>query len=226
MTNAIWYSFFLEIGSKSIAVLTVAWIVALALRRSSAAVRHLLWVAAFAALLALPVLALVLPALRLPVASSLLQTGLVFQANASSGALLAAGHAAQQTGATLSHSNACAAKLAPSVGSGMGVGSVTEPWANARRLAGDGTFSTKCKSVPDSRFRFVAQLVRDPADDRSTRIAAGQYAHGIRTVSRDCFSTGRRRGLESGAPPNCRPARTGARAPRGFRNTFVGALRF
>ena len=41
---------------KSTLVLALAWLVALALRRRSAAARHIVWTAAFAALLALPLL--------------------------------------------------------------------------------------------------------------------------------------------------------------------------
>jgi TonB family protein len=49
---------------KSTFVLAAAWIVAFALRRRSAAARHLVWTAAAAALLALPLLSVSLPALR------------------------------------------------------------------------------------------------------------------------------------------------------------------
>jgi TonB family protein len=52
---------------KGTAVLAVTWVAALALRRRSAAARHLVWTAAAAALLALPLLATVLPALRVPI---------------------------------------------------------------------------------------------------------------------------------------------------------------
>jgi TonB family protein len=51
---------------KGTAILGVAWLTALALRKRSAAARHLVWTAAAAALLALPLLALILPALRVP----------------------------------------------------------------------------------------------------------------------------------------------------------------
>ncbi len=100
MTSALWSSFFLEIAFKSMAVLMAAWLVRLALRRSSAAILHVLWVTTFAALLALPVLSLALPAMRVPVAGSLRETGFFFQANASSATLLNAAHAAQPTGAS------------------------------------------------------------------------------------------------------------------------------
>ena len=54
---------------KGTAILSVAWVAARLLRGRSAAARHMVWTAAMAALLALPVLNLVLPSLELPVAS-------------------------------------------------------------------------------------------------------------------------------------------------------------
>ena len=52
---------------KSVIVLAVAWLAALALRRQSAATRHLVWRFAFALLLSLPLLVVTVPALELPV---------------------------------------------------------------------------------------------------------------------------------------------------------------
>jgi len=54
---------------KSTLVLGVAWIISTLLRRRSAAARHLVWTASAAALLALPLLSLMLPALRVRVAN-------------------------------------------------------------------------------------------------------------------------------------------------------------
>jgi TonB family protein len=51
---------------KGTAILGVGWVAALALRQRSAAARHLVWTAVASALLALPLLAVVLPALRVP----------------------------------------------------------------------------------------------------------------------------------------------------------------
>ncbi|MBV8904900.1 MAG: hypothetical protein JOZ22_14810, partial [Acidobacteriia bacterium] len=59
------YSFLAGLALKSVIVLGAAVVVALALRRSSAAVRHLVWTAAFAGLVALPALTLLLPTLPL-----------------------------------------------------------------------------------------------------------------------------------------------------------------
>jgi len=51
---------------KSMVALTVAWLAAKCMRRSPAAARHLLWMVALAAIVAVPVLSVVLPAWRLP----------------------------------------------------------------------------------------------------------------------------------------------------------------
>jgi hypothetical protein len=60
------YWFFLGIALKSTAVLGAAVLAAGLLRNRPAAIRHLVWSAAFAAILALPLLAISLPALRVP----------------------------------------------------------------------------------------------------------------------------------------------------------------
>jgi TonB family protein len=67
---------------KSTVVLGAAWLVAFALRGRSAAARHLVWTAAAAALLALPLLSVALPALHIAPAGSILpmNLGLVFHA--------------------------------------------------------------------------------------------------------------------------------------------------
>jgi TonB family protein len=51
---------------KSIAVLLVAWLITLAMRNRSAASRHLVWLAAAAALLMLPLLSITLPQFAIP----------------------------------------------------------------------------------------------------------------------------------------------------------------
>jgi TonB family protein len=76
------YWFFVEVALKSTAVLGAAWLAARCLRGKSAALRHLLWTVAFAALLILPYLSAALPALRVPVSGSLLAPGPLFQSNA------------------------------------------------------------------------------------------------------------------------------------------------
>src|SRR4051812_21675190 len=69
---------------KSSLVLAIAWIAAFALRRRSAAARHIVWTAASAALLALPLLALTLPSWNHPLANAILpsDSGVTFRATA------------------------------------------------------------------------------------------------------------------------------------------------
>ena len=69
---------------KSTIILAAAWLVALAMRKRSAASRHVVWTACAAALLALPFLSLSLPALRVPAAGAILpgDPGLVFRSTA------------------------------------------------------------------------------------------------------------------------------------------------
>ena len=68
---------------KSMVVLGIAWAVALALRHRSAAARHVVWTAAFASLLALPLLSVALPAWQVHVNPALVPAGAVFRADAS-----------------------------------------------------------------------------------------------------------------------------------------------
>src|SRR5579863_4070956 len=67
-----WFSVFAGVAFKSTALLGGAWIAAFLLRGRSAALRHLVWTAAAAAVLALPFLALSLPALPVPAVAGLL----------------------------------------------------------------------------------------------------------------------------------------------------------
>ncbi len=84
------YSFFLSAVVKSTAVFAVAWPSTWLLYKQSAAVRHLVWTAAFAALLALPFLSVSLPTLHIPVRGAFLTPGANFRTNASRPASLAA----------------------------------------------------------------------------------------------------------------------------------------
>jgi bla regulator protein blaR1 len=71
-SESAWLSFFLELAWKSAVVLTAAWIVAMGLRKSSAAARHLVWASGLAAAAVLPLIAIVGPSIRIPVAPSAL----------------------------------------------------------------------------------------------------------------------------------------------------------
>jgi TonB family protein len=66
-----WFSIFVSAALKSTVVLGAAWLAAWALRGRSAALRHLVWTAAAAAVLALPILSASLPALRVPASRAL-----------------------------------------------------------------------------------------------------------------------------------------------------------
>ncbi|HUI76492.1 MAG TPA: TonB family protein [Bryobacteraceae bacterium] len=66
------------VALKSVMVLGLAWLVAILLRRHSAARRSLVWTAAFAALLVLPIASLSLPGVPLPGSSGLLRPVTVF----------------------------------------------------------------------------------------------------------------------------------------------------
>jgi len=62
--ESVWLAMLLGAALKSTFVLGAAWLLAFTLRRQSAATRHLVWTAAAAALLALPLLSVSMPALR------------------------------------------------------------------------------------------------------------------------------------------------------------------
>jgi TonB family protein len=80
-----WFSIFVSAALKSTVVLGAAWLAAWALRGRSAALRHLVWTAAAAAVLALPFLSASLPALRVPASRTLLpfDPAVVFQVGSS-----------------------------------------------------------------------------------------------------------------------------------------------
>ena len=83
ISESAWSAMFLGAALKSIAVLCAAWLMALALRKRSAASRHLVWTAAAAALVALPLLSISLPALRVPTGGLLAAApGITFHADA------------------------------------------------------------------------------------------------------------------------------------------------
>src|ERR1051325_10500350 len=62
-----WFPVFANVALKSTAIWSLAWLASLLLRRRSAAARHLVWTASAAAIVALPVLSVWMPALPIPV---------------------------------------------------------------------------------------------------------------------------------------------------------------
>jgi TonB family protein len=96
-----WFLLFAGAAVKSTAVLAVAWLAAFFLRRRSAAVRHLVWTGAAAAILALPFLSVSLPAVRIPGVAGLLpaSTTVTFSADASATAETAARGTAERPAA-------------------------------------------------------------------------------------------------------------------------------
>src|ERR1017187_4235686 len=95
ISESAWSAMFLGAAFKSIAVLCAAWLMALALRRHSAASRHLVWTAAAAALVALPLLSISLPALRVPTGGLFAAApNIIFRADANASAGGPISHAA------------------------------------------------------------------------------------------------------------------------------------
>ena len=81
-------STWLGVALKSTLLLVLAWLLASLLRRRSAAARHLVWTAALAAVLVLPLLSVWLPALRVRTAAGLWPSaaGVIFQASTAASA--------------------------------------------------------------------------------------------------------------------------------------------
>ena len=86
---------------KSTLVLGAAWLITYFLRDRSAAARHMVWTASAAALVALPLLSVSLPALRVRVANAVLPAdpGMVFRATADTPADAGGAAAAGRTAA-------------------------------------------------------------------------------------------------------------------------------
>jgi TonB family protein len=84
MNTAVWFPILAGFAWKSSLVLCVAWLLSLVLRNRSAAMRHLVWTAASAAVLALPLFSISLPALRVPSFTKIgPQVAALFMTNAS-----------------------------------------------------------------------------------------------------------------------------------------------
>lgn len=81
--EAVWFAVFLGVALKSAALLGAAWMAARLLRKPSAAARHLVWTAAAAGVVALPLLSISMPALPVPGAGALMAgAGVMFRATA------------------------------------------------------------------------------------------------------------------------------------------------
>ena len=72
MNESAWFAAAAGLALKSTAVMSLAWLAAFLLRRRSAAVRHLVWTSAAAAVVLLPVLSISLPPVAVPAASGFL----------------------------------------------------------------------------------------------------------------------------------------------------------
>jgi bla regulator protein BlaR1 len=89
------FSFLCGVAFKGTAVFAAAGLVAALLRKHSAAARHLVWTAAFAAILLLPFLSAGLPAWRIPLGGAATQSAtVVFQDTAAASADGAGAHSA------------------------------------------------------------------------------------------------------------------------------------
>jgi len=77
--QSVWFSLFASTAAKSVALLGTAYIFAKLLARRSAASRHIVWTAAFLALLALPILSILLPRLHIAIDPSFVPSNAVFQ---------------------------------------------------------------------------------------------------------------------------------------------------
>ncbi len=79
-------AFLAIIALKATAVLCLAWILAILLRRRSAAWRQVIWMSAFGGLLALPLLSISLPVLAVPMPAPLVPPAAIFQTAATASA--------------------------------------------------------------------------------------------------------------------------------------------
>lgn len=78
---------FIGFGFKTTVILSLAWAIAFLMRRRSAAARHVVWTAAFSALLVLPLLSVSLPPLRARLPGAIAAPNLTFRMAAAATAL-------------------------------------------------------------------------------------------------------------------------------------------
>lgn len=99
--ESVFFSLFVNVALKSTAILAAAWLGTLCLRRRSAAARHLVWTGAAAAIVALPLLAVALPALHLPSLAVPLNANVLFQTTVTASGAVSAAAATATTGAAM-----------------------------------------------------------------------------------------------------------------------------
>lgn len=159
--ETVWTAFLASAAVKGTAVLGAAWMLAWMLRKRSAAARHLVWTAAFAAVLAMPVLSVMLPALRIhvpapwsgPVAA--FQTTVLARAEAGTPAAAARGSAqVPQPPAPWSPDLRLVLLVVWSAGTGIALLQLAAGWAalvRMRRIA---------RPFADREFAGAAQLLK------------------------------------------------------------------
>ena len=174
-----WFSLLAGIALKSAVVLGIAWLSAVLLRRRSAAARHLVWTAAFAALLALPLLAILFPAVRVPVSGAfLLRTGAVATAiteaaPASPGSRGLPSAAAKDSNSPHDSNWRIWVMLLWAAGTGLGFVQMSVAWVavwRARRAA---------KLLPDAGPLIDALALRDSVDILETRVGSMPLTFGF-----------------------------------------------
>jgi TonB family protein len=98
MNESLWFTTFVGVALKSTAILGLAWLVTILLRRRSAALRHLVWTAAAAAVLAMPFLSLSLPSMWIPPVGTLAPgVAALFEITTTTTADAPASHSAEPT---------------------------------------------------------------------------------------------------------------------------------
>ena len=203
-TEAVW-PILVSAALKSTLVLGAAWLIAILLRGRSASARHIVWTACAAALLALPVLSIGLPAVHLPWANALLPADgdiVLFHTTATSSAATTSGIPA----AGLQASAARTAQVPANAGAAMTWRSaVVLLWA-AGLLAGDGADAGGMSGAPPNAARGAAFGIRRTGGHagarpgnrrRGTRAGdAGRNADDIRGVAAHRAGAGVRGAME------------------------------
>ena len=213
---------------KSTLVLGAAWLITYLLRGRSAAARHTVWTAAAAALVALPLLTVALPALRVRIANAVLPAdpGIVFSATASTPA---GAESAVTSGQARANRTAATPAPAHSIG---GRDALMLLW-----MAGiaAGFLQMLAASAMLWRTRRAARVSPDQAEadtlacefgNRASGPGAGDAfgdAHDVRRVAAHGIAARRGTHVERRAPSRGAAARTGTRAARRCGDAPAGA---